>query len=147
MSITVQTSFDYNLDFCNFLERNMLDEHRRHITQHNRKVIDESLQFINIMMVDEAGDWVGGMQADYFWEEWVEIDYFWISQPYQTIQWASQLLERLIAFAHQHSAKHILVRTYQKDCVNFYKSQGFQLTGELYDFPPENTFSILVKDL
>ena len=78
---------------------------------------------------------VGGVLAEIYWE-WLYIDLLWVREDLRGHGHGRQLMIRMEDAARQHGAKNVYLDTFSFQAPDFYKKLGYQVFGELQDFPP-----------
>lgn len=78
---------------------------------------------------------VGGVLGELFWD-WFHIDLLWIPEELRGHGYGHQLLLKIEEEAKKRGAKNIFLDTFSFQAPEFYKKHGYQIYGELKDFPP-----------
>lgn len=78
---------------------------------------------------------VGGVLGELFWD-WFHIDLLWIPEELRGHGYGHQLLLKIEEEAKKRGAKNIFLDTFSFQAPEFYKKYGYQIYGELKDFPP-----------
>lgn len=78
---------------------------------------------------------VGGILGELFWD-WFHIDLLWIPEELRGHGYGHQLLLKIEEEAKKRGAKNIFLDTFSFQAPEFYKKHGYQIYGELKDFPP-----------
>ena len=73
--------------------------------------------------------------AEIYWE-WLYIDLLWVREDLRGHGHGRQLMIRMEDAARQHGAKNVYLDTFSFQAPDFYKKLGYQVFGELQDFPP-----------
>jgi ribosomal protein S18 acetylase RimI-like enzyme len=81
-----------------------------------------------------------------YWD-WLSIDLMWIKDDLRGRGYGSRLLTLIEDAARQRGAKHAHLDTFSFQAPGFYKKHGYQVFGELPDFPSGHTRYYLVKQL
>jgi GNAT superfamily N-acetyltransferase len=89
---------------------------------------------------------VGGVIGVTYWD-WLSIDLMWIKDDLRGRGYGSRLLTLIEDAARQRGAKHAHLDTFSFQAPGFYKKHGYQVFGELPDFPSGHTRYYLVKQL
>ena len=77
---------------------------------------------------------VGGILGEVYWG-WLYIDLLWVKEELRDQGYGHQLLTQLEDEARQRGAKHAYLDTFSFQVPDFYKEHGYQVFGELEDFP------------
>lgn len=99
-----------------------------------------------ILMKDENGSIVGGIFAVAFWSG-LAIDLFWISEQYRGSGYGGQLLQQAEDEGRKRGANKAFLNTHTFQAPGFYEKRGYELYGELKDFPPGYDRRYYVKTL
>ncbi len=89
---------------------------------------------------------VGGVIGELGWG-WVHIDLLWISEGLRGRGYGHRLLLRIEDEARQRGAKNVYLDTFSFQAPDFYKRHGYQVFGELQDFPTGHQRYFLQKQL
>lgn len=99
-----------------------------------------------LVMKNPASEIVGGVFAVSYWGG-LAIDLFWISERYRGSGFGSQLLERAETEGRSRGANKAFLNTHTFQAPGFYEKCGYELYGELKDFPPGYDRRYYVKKL
>ncbi len=89
---------------------------------------------------------VGGVIGATYWN-WFYVNLMWIKEELRGRGYGQRLLELAEQEARQRGAKHAYLDTFSFQAPDFYKKSGYQVFGELHDFPAGHLRYFLVKDL
>jgi ribosomal protein S18 acetylase RimI-like enzyme len=89
---------------------------------------------------------VGGVIAVIHWD-WLYIDLMWLKEEHRKCGYGSRLLSMVEAEARQRGARHAYLDTFSFQAPDFYKKHGYQVFGELRNFPPGHHRYYLTKEL
>ena len=117
---------------------------------HNAKFIggmavEDELRFA-VLAKDEAGTVVGGIRAVAFWD-WLNIEVIWVDEQAREGGVGRQLLEKAEAFAIKNDIYFATLETTSFQAREFYEKQGYELFGELDDFPKGHKMYYMKKVL
>jgi len=93
---------------------------------------------------DEAID--GGVIGVTYWN-WFHIDLLWVRDELRGRGYGHELLIRAEEEARRRGAKNAHLDTFSFQAPDFYKQHGYQVFGELQDFPPGHRRYYLAKQL
>ncbi len=71
----------------------------------------------------------------------------WIKEELRGCGYGHRLLTRIEDEARQHGAKNVYLDTFSFQAPDFYKQHGYQVFGELPDFPSGHQRYFLTKQL
>ncbi len=97
-----------------------------------------------MIVTDQQQQWVGGLTAEVYWG-WLEIHKCWFQEAYRGKGLGSKLLAQVGIAAQEMGAKKALLTTYSFQARTFYEERGYQVVGEIKDYPPGSSYYTLVK--
>jgi len=100
----------------------------------------------NFTLRGEAGDVLGGLLG-YVWGRWLHVTYLWLAEPARGGGYGSRLIGQAEAYARKRGAVGSTLETYSFQARPFYESLGYQVCGQIDDYPPGHTKFILKKAL
>ena len=77
---------------------------------------------------------VGGLIGSTYWD-WFYIDLLFVKEELRGLGYGHRLLEHAEDVARKRGAKNVYLDTFSFQAPDFYKSHGYQIFGELKDFP------------
>jgi GNAT superfamily N-acetyltransferase len=89
---------------------------------------------------------VGGVIGATHWE-WLHIDLMWVKEELRGRGYGHRLLVAAEEEARQRGAKNAYLDTFSFQAPDFYKRRGYQVFGELQDFPTGHQRYYLTKQL
>lgn len=89
---------------------------------------------------------VGGVIGATYWN-WLYIDLMWIKEEHRRCGYGRRLLTVAEDEARKRGAKHAYLDTFSFQAPDFYKKHGYQVFGELPDFPAGHQRYFLKKQL
>jgi GNAT superfamily N-acetyltransferase len=78
---------------------------------------------------------VGGLIGETNWD-WFYLDLLWVKDELRGRGYGHSLLTHAGGEARQRGAKNVYLDTFSFQAPNFYKQHGYQVFGELQNFPP-----------
>jgi GNAT superfamily N-acetyltransferase len=117
------------------------------ISQYNKQQAGDD-QGQNLCFVLRAPDEevVGGVIGATFWD-WLYIDLMWIKEDLRGRGYGHRLLELAEEEGRKRGAKNAYLDTFSFQAPEFYKKRGYQVFGELKDFPQGHQRYFLTKQL
>jgi GNAT superfamily N-acetyltransferase len=102
----------------------------------------------NLCFVLQAPDQeiVGGVIGATYWN-WLFINLMWIREDLRGRGYGHRLLELAEEEARQRGAKNAYLDTFSFQAPGFYQKQGYQVFGELQDFPEGHQRFFMKKQL
>jgi GNAT superfamily N-acetyltransferase len=89
---------------------------------------------------------VGGVLGEIYWG-WFYLDLIWVKDELRGRGYGHQLLTRAEDEARQRGAKNVYLDTFSFQAPDFYIQHGYQVFGELQDFPVGQQRYFLKKQL
>jgi len=77
---------------------------------------------------------LGGVIGATYWN-WLYINLMWLKEELRGCGYGSRLLLKAEEEARQRGAKHAYLDTFSFQAPEFYRKHGYQVFGELPDFP------------
>ena len=91
-------------------------------------------------------DIIGGVIGATYWN-WLYINLMWIKEEFRGRGFGHQLLTLAEQEARQRGAEYAYLDTFSFQAPDFYKKHGYEVFGELNDFPPGHRRYFLSKQL
>jgi GNAT superfamily N-acetyltransferase len=91
-------------------------------------------------------DIIGGVIGATYWG-WFYINLMWVKAEFRGRGYGQSLLKRAEDKARERGAKYAYLDTFSFQALEFYQKQGYQIFGELQDFPPGHQRYFLMKQL
>ena len=95
---------------------------------------------------DDSGDVVGGIRATAFWNYCI-IELLWLSEATRGKGIGSKLIIETEAYAREKGFQYIRTETLEFQAKPFYEKLGYEVYGELDNYPKGHTTYCLVKEL
>lgn len=89
---------------------------------------------------------VGGIIGATYWN-WLYVDLMWLKEEFRGQGYGSRLLELAEEEARQRGAKNAYLDTFSFQAPDFYKKHGYEVFGELADFPAGHRRFFMRKQL
>jgi GNAT superfamily N-acetyltransferase len=117
------------------------------VHEHNMQEAGD-LNFQRICFVLQTPDQeiLGGVIGEIYWE-WFYLDLMWIQENLRGLGYGAQLLTAVEKEAKEKGAKFVFLDTFSFQAPGFYQKYGYQLFGELANFPPGHQRFYLTKEL
>lgn len=112
-------------------------------TQHAGDSDEQNLCFV-LQTPDQ--EIIGGVIGATYWE-WFYINLMWVKDEFRGCGYGHRLLTLAENEARKRGAKNAYLDTFSFQAPEFYKQHGYQVFGELKDFPPGQQRYFLAKQL
>ena len=89
---------------------------------------------------------VGGVIGATYWD-WFHLDLMWVIEELRGRGYGHRLLALAEDEARRRGAKHVFLDTFSFQAPGFYEKYGYQVFGELRDFPAGHQRYFLAKQL
>ena len=89
---------------------------------------------------------VGGVIGSTYWN-WLHIDLMWVREDLRGQGYGKELLALAEDEARKRGAKSVFLDTFSFQAPDFYKKFGYQIFGQLDNFPTGHQRLFLVKQL
>jgi len=146
--LNIETILSENVEeeFNEFLHQQIRAFNNDQSTYHRESRKPGAIIPINLMLKDQAGNWIGGLSAKTYWN-WLEIEHFFIPQDLRHGGMGSSLLKTAEEIAVKRGCEHCFLTTYNFQARVFYEKYGYYVVGELKDCPPGSSYYWMRKDL
>ncbi|WP_338653892.1 GNAT family N-acetyltransferase [Lysinibacillus sp. Y5S-8] len=146
MEYQVEVLHEQHEAFTNFLSEKIRAYNNEHSSYHRESRQQGAIQPLQLIVTDLQQQWIGGITAEVYWG-WVEIHKFWFSEEYRGKGIGAKLLAKAELVAKEMGATKALLTTYEFQARTFYEAQGYQVVGEIKDYPPGSSYYTMVKSL
>ena len=117
------------------------------ISQYNKQQAgDDKGQNLCFVLRTTDDDVLGGVIGATFWD-WLYIDLMWVKEELRGRGYGQRLLELAEEEARKRGAKNAYLDTFSFQAPDFYKKRGYEVFGELNDFPQGHQRYFLTKEL
>jgi GNAT superfamily N-acetyltransferase len=89
---------------------------------------------------------LGGLVAATYWG-WLYVDLLWVREDQRGKGYGRRLMEQVEAEARRRGAKHAYLDTFSYQAPGFYEKLGYQVFGQLPEFPDDHTRYFFTKTL
>ncbi|QFF99052.1 GNAT family N-acetyltransferase [Psychrobacillus glaciei] len=146
MNYSIEVLLEENDDFSSFLKQKIKEFNNEQSVPHNEVRKKGSVQPINIVVMNDTNQWIGGITAEIYWN-WLEINKFWFSPEFRGRGLGSLLLDKTERIAKDRGASKVLLTTFEFQARTFYETRGYKVVGEVKDYPPGSSYFTMVKTL
>ena len=119
----------------------------RGIAHYNKQQAgDDKFQRLCFVLHAPDQEVVGGVLGEVYFD-WLYVDLLWVKDELRGEGYGYRLMELLEDEARKLGAKNAYLDTFSFQAPDFYKRQGYQVFGELQDFPTGHQRYFLTKQL
>lgn len=106
-------------------------------------------EFINLtfFLRDGASEIRGGVHGNHTDFGWLYVDSLWVDEKLRNQGFGAKLLTAIESEAVKRNCRRVYLSTYSFQAPEFYQKMGYQIFGELPDFPGEHRKIFLTKKL
>lgn len=146
MNDNIQMLLGPSMAFSNFLKTKIKEFNNQHSLHHQLAREKGAIQPINLIVTDDEQQWAGGISAEVYWN-WLEINDFWLRKDFRKQGLGSRLLQKTEELAREKGATKALLTTFEFQARSFYEAKGYEVVGEIKDYPPGSSYYTMVKSL
>ena len=111
------------------------------------KIGNSSNTPLTFFLRDEDGLIVGGVHGNYSQFGWLYISTLWVSSRVRGGGYGTRLMQLIEGEAIKHGCLNAYLDTFSFQALDFYRKYGYEIFGELQDFPVGHQRYYLVKQL
>ena len=101
---------------------------------------------LNFFLRDETGAIVGGLLAATLWQ-WLHVDILWLEETHRNQGIGRKLMQAAEQKAVERGCKFAFLDTWDFQAKEFYLKLGYEIFGELPNFPNEHSRYFMKKNL
>ncbi|WP_329399601.1 GNAT family N-acetyltransferase [Streptomyces melanogenes] len=102
---------------------------------------------LHVWALDGKGGLAGGLTGR-VWATWLHVDLLWVDAAHRGAGLGAELLARAEESARtEHACAWSRLETWDFQAPGFYRKQGYEVVGEVPEYPPGVTEFILTKRL
>ena len=107
---------------------------------------DDNAQHVSFVLQTPDGQAVGGVIGVVYWD-WFSLELMWMEEEYRGQGYGHRLLTLAEEEARDRGARHVHLDTFSFQAPAFYEKHGYEIFGELRDFPAGHQRYYMRKDL
>ena len=101
---------------------------------------------VNYYLRSSRDELMGGLTG-MIWGGWLHVSFLWVARPLRQNGWARRLMREAERYAIARGAHDAHLETFSFQARPLYEKLGYELFGQLDDFPPGHTKYYLRKKL
>ena len=110
----------------------------------NQHAEPEHYQQLVLFVRDPSGEIAGGLLGYTHWR-WLFVQNLWVAESIRSLGYGRKLMESAEHEAHLRGCRHAYLDTFDFQALGFYQKLGYELFGQLEDYPPGHTKYFLQK--
>jgi GNAT superfamily N-acetyltransferase len=117
------------------------------ISDHNTaQASQDNAQSLCFVLRTPDQEIVGGVIGATYWE-WLHVDLMWVKEEFRGRGYGQRLLTLAEGEARERGARHAYLDTFSFQAPDFYLHRGYEVFGELPDFPAGHRRYFMTKEL
>lgn len=145
-SFTIVTSTRREEELQQYIQKHLKQYNDARSPFHLHTRNPENILHLNLSVLSEKKDLVGGIICRLYWQ-WLEIEDIFLHQNFRSQGIGSVLIQQVEIFAKSKGCNKAQVKTFSFQAKPFYEKLGYEVVGELADYPPGFSLYWLCKDL
>lgn len=118
---------------------------KRHLLEFNNQHAEpEHYQSLALFVRDESEQVVGGLLGYTHWR-WLFVQNLWVDDSLRGSGYGRELMLAAEREAQARGCRHAYLDTFDFQALGFYQKLGYELFGQLEDYPPGHTKYFLQK--
>ena len=101
---------------------------------------------VNFFLKSTRGETLGGLLGS-IWGGWLYITFLWVDEACRGQDWGTRLMDQAEAYARERGAHSVSLDTHSFQARPFYERRGYEVFGELDDYPKGHKKYFLRKKL
>ena len=118
---------------------------RKGLTAHNLDKYPDVTYEALLLTVQAGAEVVGGLSGRFSWG-WFRLDFLWVDDSLRGLGYGRQLLEQAESLARAAGCRGAHLDSFSFQNVDFYRRLGYEVFGELADYPAGQTHYFLKKE-
>ena len=107
---------------------------------------ENNFQRLCFTLLAPDGEIVGGVLCEMYWG-WLYVDLLWVQEELRGQGFGHQLLTQAEEEGRQRGATNVYLDTFSFQAPAFYEKLGYEVFGELPDYPPGQSRYFMTKQL
>ena len=120
---------------------------REAIARHNVAVTRETYYSPLAILLKDSRDTILGGAFGHVWGGWLDLSLLWVAEPLRGRGYGRKLLEAAEEEARAQGCRGVFLSTFSFQARPFYEKYGYEVIGEIPDYPIGHAFYFLKKTL
>lgn len=145
-NLEISISHESDSEFKSLMQQK-IREFNSSVSPYHLEIRQEgAIKPINLSVIYQQNEIVAGVYAEMYWG-WLDINYIWVSEGYRHHGIGSEILNKVEKIAKKHDCCKVRLTTYSFQAKEFYIKHGYEVVGQLQDYPPNHTYYMMTKEL
>ncbi len=114
------------------------------MTFNNQHAEPENYQRLTLFVRDDSKNIVGGLLGYTHWR-WLFVQNLWVAESVRGLGHGRKLMQSAEQEARLRGCRHAYLDTFDFQALGFYQKLGYEIFGQLDDYPPGHTKYFLQK--
>ena len=120
---------------------------REAIARHNVAVTRETYYSPLAILLKDSRDAILGGVFGHVWGGWLDLSLLWVAEPLRGRGYGRKLLEAAEEEARAQGCRGVFLSTFSFQARPFFEKYGYEVIGEIPDYPIGHAFYFLKKTL
>ena len=120
---------------------------REAIARHNVAVTRDTYYSPLAILLKDVRDAILGGAFGHVWGGWLDLSLLWVAEPVRGQGYGRKLLEAAEEEARAQGCRGVFLSTFSFQARPFYEKFGYEVIGEIRDYPIGHAFYFLKKTL
>ena len=120
---------------------------REAIARHNVAVTRETYYSPLAILLKDSRDAILGGAFGHVWGGWLDLSLLWVAEPLRGRGYGRKLLEAAEEEARAQGCRGVFLSTFSFQARPFHEKYGYEVIGEIPDYPIGHAFYFLKKTL
>jgi GNAT superfamily N-acetyltransferase len=115
------------------------------IHRYNMSVVSDWSYCRVVYLLRDDADRIHGGLIGGIWGGWLHVQYLWVADGLRGQGYGTQLLRAAEDEAWEKGCRGVFLETHSFQALPFYQHRGYDIAGELADYPPGHAFYVMRK--
>ena len=102
---------------------------------------------LHVWLLEESTGQLAGGLTGRTWARWLHVDLLWVDERHRGGRLGTRILAEAERLARERGCARARLETWDFQAPGFYRKQGYEIAGQVADYPPGVSEFILVKSL
>ena len=120
---------------------------REALTRYNVAATGETFYSPLVILIKDERDAILGGAYGHVWGGWLDLSLLWVAEPLRGQGYGQKLLQAAEREASTQGCRGVFLSTFSFQARPFYEKYGYEVFGEIPDYPAGHAFYFLKKTL